>query len=192
MVTSERVHRHRRPGVRRAAAASVLLLLLLACGSVRAAADAASDPSPTHAAPWHWPVDRARSIAAPFLAPAHTWSAGHRGVDIVAGGMPPGDVAVRAPAAGTIAFRGVVVDRPLLTIAHDGNLVTTLEPVSSTLAPGDAVRAGDVVGHLSTGGHASPGTLHLGVRHEGAYINPMALFGGVPRAILLPCCAPLP
>ena len=41
---------------------------------------------------------------------------------------------------------------------------------------------------LAAGGHAAPGLLHFGVRLDGEYINPLILLGGVPRAILLPCC----
>ncbi|WP_238439352.1 M23 family metallopeptidase [Microbacterium sp. JZ31] len=93
-----------------------------------------------------------------------------------------------APASGTVAFSGTVVDRPLLTIDHGGGLVTTLEPVLSDLSPGDAVSRGDVVGQVAAGGHAAPGSLHLGVRLNGEYVNPLLLLGGVPRAVLLPCC----
>lgn len=158
-------------------------------GGVRA--DAASDLSHPRAVPvdtWTWPVAGPRVVVAPFRAPEQKWSAGHRGVDIAVSVRSD----VRAPATGTVAFRGVVVDRPLLTIAHEGGLVTTLEPVASDFAPGDAVMAGDVVGRLASGGHTVNGTLHVGVRWHGDYINPMMLFGGVPRAVLLPCCEPLP
>jgi len=136
---------------------------------------------------WLWPVDDAREVVEPFRAPAHAFGAGHRGIDLSA---PPSAV-VRAPADGVVAFRGVVVDRPLLTIEHAGGLVTTFEPLQSTLQPGDTVSAGEEIGSVATGGHAVPGALHLGVRLHGEYINPMLLFGGVARAVLLPCCAPL-
>ncbi|WP_136056564.1 M23 family metallopeptidase [Microbacterium sp. K24] len=135
---------------------------------------------------WLWPVATSREILEPFRAPAHAFGAGHRGIDLAA---PDG--AVRAPADGIVAFRGVVVDRPLLTIEHAGGLVTTFEPLASTLQPGDTVSAGDQVGVVATGGHSPAGVLHLGVRLDGEYINPMILFGGVARAVLLPCCAPL-
>jgi murein DD-endopeptidase MepM/ murein hydrolase activator NlpD len=95
---------------------------------------------------------------------------------------------VRAPAAGVVAFRGVVVDRPLITIDHGGGHVSTWEPVSSALSPGDAVSAGDLIGIVTQGGHTVRGALHVGVRLNGDYINPLPLFGGIPRAILLPCC----
>ena len=38
-----------------------------------------------------------------------------------------------------------------------------------------------------SGGHTPAGAVHVGVRWNGVYINPMLLFGGVERAVLLPC-----
>ena len=132
---------------------------------------------------WLWPVDGGRIVISPFRAPSHDYGPGHRGMDIAA------DALVRAPADGVIAFRGVVVDRPLLTIDHGNGLVTTIEPTQSDLAPGTPVRRGDVLGTAAAGGHAPSRTVHVGVRWNGAYINPMLLFGGAPRAVLLPCGA---
>lgn len=132
---------------------------------------------------WVWPVSPVQ-IAAPYVQPPHRYGAGHRGIDLVASsGMP-----VVAPADGVVAFVGAVVDRPLITIDHGNGLVTTLEPVTSTLKVGDTVTGGSVVGTVSEGGHVSPGNVHFGVRLDGEYINPMLLLGGIPRAILLPCC----
>lgn len=169
-------------------ACAVLALVLCVDGGPPAIAglDAAAPESDGQGA-WSWPVDGPRSIVVPYRAPAHDYGAGHRGIDIA---ISPG-AAVRAPADGIVAFSGTVVDRPLITIEHAGGYVTTFEPLSSTLSPGDEVAAGDVVGSLATGGHAAAGTLHIGVRLDGAYINPMLMFGDVPRAVLLPCCAPL-
>ena len=132
---------------------------------------------------WLWPVNGPRSVVEPFRAPAHAYGSGHRGIDIAASGD------LRAPADGVVAFVGTVVDRPLLTIDHGNGLVTTFEPATTTLAPGAAVRRGAVVASTATGGHARSGTVHLGVRWNGVYVNPMLLFGGVPRAVLLPCGA---
>lgn len=139
---------------------------------------------PTPEPPWLWPVDGTREVTAPFRAPAHDYGAGHRGIDLRA----PVGSAVRSPADGVVAFRGVVVDRPLLTIDHGGGFVTTFEPLESTLAPGTPVSAGDEIGTVAVGGHSPAGQLHLGVRYNDVYINPMLMFGDVPRAILLPCC----
>ncbi|MFB7842302.1 murein hydrolase activator EnvC family protein [Microbacterium sp. NPDC056052] len=145
---------------------------------------AVGDPDPLPAGDWLWPVEGARTVIAPFRAPAHDYGPGHRGMDVAAT-----QGSVRAPASGVVAFRGVVVDRPLLTIDHGDGLVTTLEPVRSDLSAGVVVRRGDAIATLSVGGHTPAGALHVGVRWNGAYINPMLLFGGVPRAVLLPCGA---
>jgi murein DD-endopeptidase MepM/ murein hydrolase activator NlpD len=175
-------------------------LLMLAMGLPIASASAA-DPEPMSAergmavaedeetipapeVPWLWPVNVRREVTEPFRAPAHDYGPGHRGMDIAAA---PGAV-VHAPADGVVAFRGVVVDRPLLTIDHGSGFVTTFEPLESALAAGDAVSVGDEIGTVAVGGHTEPGAMHLGVRWNGAYINPMPLFGEVPRAVLLPCC----
>lgn len=158
--------------------ASALLTILL---SLPGAAVAPPTPDP----PWMWPVDSAREVTSPFQAPAHDYGPGHRGIDIASA---VGE-SVRAPTEGVVAFRGVVVDRPLLTIDHGDGVVTTFEPVESTLMPGTAVARGDVIGTVATGGHSPAGELHIGVRYDDVYINPMLMFGEVPRAILLPCCA---
>ncbi|MDN3310525.1 M23 family metallopeptidase [Microbacterium oryzae] len=133
--------------------------------------------------PWRWPVSQDVRVVRPFAAPPHRYGAGHRGVDLAADQGP-----VLAPASGVIAFAGVVVDRPLLTIDHGDGLVTTLEPVATDLRVGDAVAVGQELGELASGGHAAAGAVHFGVRLHGEYVNPLLLLAGVPRAVLLPCC----
>jgi murein DD-endopeptidase MepM/ murein hydrolase activator NlpD len=132
---------------------------------------------------WEWPVDRFRLVA-PYVQPADRYSAGHRGLDL----QPIDGGAVLAPAPGIVAYAGTVADRPLITIDHGDGLVTTLEPVTASVQVGEAVARGDGVGEVSIGGHTTPGALHFGVRYDGEYINPLVLLGGVPRAVLLPCC----
>lgn len=130
---------------------------------------------------WVWPVEHVQVVRT-FEAPAHAYGPGHRGLDLAAGDV------VRSPADGHIAFAGSVAGRPIVTIDHGGGLVTTLEPVVSDLAVGDVVARAEPVGRLAQGGHAAPGTVHFGVRLDHEYINPLRLLGGVPRAVLLPCC----
>lgn len=162
----------------------ILLMIVIALAPpIPTSAGASSSDGGAHPV-WRWPIDAPRAIASPYRAPAHAFGAGHRGIDLASAQ----GVIVRAPADGAIAFRGTVVDRPLITIAHPDGYVSTFEPVSSTLAPGDLVSAGDEIGAVAAGGHAMLGALHLGVRLDGAYINPMLLFGPVPRAVLRPCC----
>lgn len=140
------------------------------------------EPGPE--APWRWPVDGAREVSTAYRAPAHAYGPGHRGMDVGA----PLASAVTSPADGVVAFQGMVVDRPVLTIRHADGLVSTFEPLESSLRPGDTVRQGQEIGRVAAGGHTAPGALHVGVRRDGVYINPMLLFDEVPRARLLPCC----
>ncbi|WJL95758.1 M23 family metallopeptidase [Microbacterium sp. ET2] len=135
---------------------------------------------------WGWPLIPFRLVS-PYIAPAHEYAPGHRGIDIAPVGSPA-SADVVAPADGVIAFTGQVAGRPVVTIDHGKGFVSTLEPAAGVVPPGTAVERGDVVAALAEGGHSAPGTLHFGVRWDGAYINPMLLLGGVPRAVLLPCC----
>lgn len=170
--------------VLRRAVSGPLLVIVFLCAAISpsgAVATTGTDEWPR----WRWPSAAAPAVVNPFRAPAHEYGAGHRGVDI----GTSINAAVTAPADGVVAFRGIVVDRPLLTIEHADGLVTTFEPLRSELLPGEPVTAGQVIGQVDVGGHTPPGALHLGVRSHGDYINPMLLFGGAQRAILLPCCA---
>ena len=144
---------------------------------------ASSTSSPAASSPWSWPV-APRRVVRHYHEPAHAFGPGHRGIDLAAA---PGDP-VRAPAAGVVAFSGRVVDRGVVTIDHGDGHVTTFEPISDAVPAGTEVVAGADVARVATGGHAAAGTLHFGVRLDGRYINPLSLLGGIPRAVLLPCC----
>ncbi|GAA2172622.1 hypothetical protein GCM10009846_11310 [Agrococcus versicolor] len=130
-----------------------------------------------------WPVPRAEVVRA-FAAPSTRWGAGHRGIDVAA---VPGTEVV-APTTGVVTFAGVVVDRPVVTVrmANLGaEVLVTVEPVQPSVAVGDAVVQGGPIGTL-VGGHRPCGAcVHLGVRIDDAYANPMALLGAE-RAVLLP------
>ncbi|WP_240658861.1 murein hydrolase activator EnvC family protein [Microbacterium sp. CPCC 204701] len=164
---------------------AVLTASALLVGSATQASGATVSPERPDlaAAGWAWPVREFR-IDRAFVAPAHDYGPGHRGIDV----RPVASPEVRAPAAGIVAFSGQVAGRGILTIDHGGGLVTTLEPIASELVAGAGVERGAAVGTVALGGHTDPGVLHFGVRLEGEYINPMLLLGGVPRAVLLPCC----
>lgn len=176
-----------RPIPARAALVALLVALLAALAPAGPPARA-DDPVALTDLGWVWPLDRMR-IVAPFVAPAHEYGPGHRGIDIRP--LDEGEVTLRSPADGIIAFAGRVADRSVVTIDHGGGLVTTLEPAEAIAAVGSEVRRGDPVATGSIGGHAAPGAVHFGVRSDGRYINPMLLLGGVPRAVLLPCCEDL-
>lgn len=164
---------------------------LLLWSAAPAVADARAGAHPSGSAeavadsslPWTWPLAGFR-LDAPYVAPAHAYAAGHRGIDL----RPLAGDEVLAPTDGIIAFSGEVAGRGILTIDHGGGFVTTFEPIESALRPGQAVARGAEVGVVSLGGHTPTGALHFGVRRDGEYINPLLLLGGVPRAVLLPCC----
>jgi murein DD-endopeptidase MepM/ murein hydrolase activator NlpD len=125
---------------------------------------------------WVPPVGNRLTITGPYVAPPHPYAAGHRGIDLAAG---PG-FAVRAPAGGTISFRGKVVDREVISVRVDEHTVFSLEPVTSALHVGDIVRSGDHLGYATSGGHCLDECLHLGVRLDDSYVNPVRYFLGAP------------
>ena len=131
---------------------------------------------------WHWPVDAPWTLLRQFEAPATRYAAGHRGIDIAASRGAP----VYAPADGIVRFSGRVVDRPVLTLEHAGDLLSSMEPVSGSLEPGRLVRRGERIGTVAAGGHCDGSCLHLGVRLHGDHVSPMLYLGSVPRAVLRP------
>jgi len=139
-------------------------------------------------ASWAWPVPVPHAIERPFIAPESAYSAGHRGIDI----SSTDDAVITAPADGVVYFSGMVVDRPVLSIAHADGLVSSYEPVESDLPQGTKVRRGDDVGHLLPG-HCAAACLHFGVRLYGQYVSPLNYLGGIPHSVLLPTRSlPLP
>jgi murein DD-endopeptidase MepM/ murein hydrolase activator NlpD len=115
-------------------------------------------------------------VLRPFDHPARPWLAGHRGVDLA---MPVG-AEVHAAGSGIVVAAGPVAGRPVVSVAHPDGLRTTYEPVSPAVRPGDAVRAGDVLGVLAAPGHCGDGCLHWGVRRAADdYVDPMLLLGRV-------------
>lgn len=155
--------------------APVLLLPLFLLGGEPAEAAAGAHS-------WAWPVAVPHTVIRPFVAPASHYAAGHRGIDITSVPGAP----VFAPDDGVVSFAGPVVDRPVLSLTHAGGLVSSLEPVSSTLAIGSVVHRGELVGMLSHGGHCAAACLHFGVRLHGEYVSPLNYLGGIQRSVLLP------
>ena len=138
-------------------------------------ADAASS------ARWDWPSAAPHPLVRPYIAPENPYSSGHRGIDIDVGSADT----VRAPTTGVVHFTGTVVDRPVLSLRHPGGLITSYEPVTSTLARGDVVIQGQVIGKVQEG-HCLRPCLHFGVRLNGDYVSPLNYLSTTPRAILLP------
>ncbi|MGO4782596.1 M23 family metallopeptidase [Cryobacterium sp. W22_MBD10_FK3] len=131
---------------------------------------------------WSWPVGPPRDLVRPFEAPASRYGAGHRGIDLVAAEGHP----VRSPADGVVTFVGTVVDRPVLSIQHGNDLVSSFEPVTATVSEGERVRAGQVIGIVAAGAHCTGRCVHFGVRRHGQYVSPTLFLGGLARAVLLP------
>jgi murein DD-endopeptidase MepM/ murein hydrolase activator NlpD len=153
----------------------ILIALLLTIAAAQPAGSTALASQPV----WEWPVSGSHVIVRPFIAPTNAYSAGHRGIDIAAVGN------VYAPADGVVHFSGYVVNRGVLSITHANGVLSSFEPVTSTLHAGDAVTRGQVIGTIAPG-HCSQTCLHFGVRVNGKYVSPMLFLGGVPHSILLP------
>lgn len=166
----------------RSPAAALVVVSLLLLGDPGSDPGAHADAVPAPPSGWTMPL-RQPTVVRGFEAPAHDYAPGHRGVD-----LSGPDAEVLAPAGGTIAFAGPVAGRPVVTIDHDDGLVTSLEPVETTLAPGTAVARGEPVGTAATGGHVGDRGIHFGIRRHGEYINPLIMVAGVARPVLLPCC----
>ncbi len=152
-------------------------LAWLAAGPLLAAGPAAA------AAGWRWPLDPPVAVVAEFAAPAGPFAPGHRGVDL---GGQVGDP-VRSAGAGVVAFAGVVAGRGVVSVDHPGGLRTSYEPVTATVARGDQVGAGAVLGRLeAVASHCPPAAcLHWGLRRGETYLDPRSLLGAV-RVRLLP------
>lgn len=166
---------------------SAVLLVAVASSSATAAVRADTDPATAVgpvpvAAAWTWPVAGAPVVERPFQPPLTAYGPGHRGVDIAA---EVGSTVV-SPAAGVVLFAGPVAGRSIVTVDHGDGRVTSFDPVAAIRPVGTQVAAGDVVGVLEPGGHCSSGCLHLGLRIDGEYVDPLPLFARPRRAVLLP------
>lgn len=187
MQTSARAH-HRgfHAGARsdpRATSSALTLVAAIACTFLTALPPAAASDRSI----WLPPTEGPLQVSAPFALPNGPYRAGHRGIDVPAA---PGRM-IRAPASGSVVFVGTVVDRPVISIRVDGRTVLSLEPVVSDLRVGDAVSRGTAIGAVPSlggsekvGGHCGVSCVHLGVRQDGAYVNPLRFLRG--RPALLP------
>jgi len=194
-----------RPPTARAAPAALLAASLagaLALAAVPAAAQprepaalrGTTSPAATGTT-WWWPLDAtggAPAVLRPATLPARPWQRGHRGVDLAAA---PGE-AVLAPVDGVVVAAGRVAGRGVVSIRSASGWRATLEPVDPSVAVGDVVARGRVVGALSApdaGGAQHCGAvscLHWGVRSgSGAqvvYRDPLALLRRPVRLLPVP------
>jgi len=102
---------------------------------------------------------------------------GHWGIDYEG----DRDGLVHAAAGGTVIFSGRVVDNPVVTIDHGGGLWTSYSYLGHiTVLTGEDVERGTVVG--TVGGDTGHGDVHLSVRIDGEYMDPLRVMGCQARA----------
>ena len=122
---------------------------------------------------WIWPVTG--PVIKGFDPPGSPYGPGHRGIDIAA----PVGTLVRAPAPGVVSFAGNVGGHLFVTINHGGGFLSTCSFLSGLLVhKGDTVAQGQAIALSGTGhpGDTMP-NLHLGVRLNGEYVDPLDYLG---------------
>ncbi len=107
-----------------------------------------------------------------FEAPAGPYGPGHRGVDF---GVALG-TRVLAPAAGRVIFAGTVAGLAWMAVEVAPGVVVSLGPLAGPLpTPGTTLAAGAPAGAVAPG---HDGTLHLGLRIDGSYVDPLPYLAG--------------
>ena len=102
---------------------------------------------------------------------------GHWGIDYEG----DHDGLVQAAAGGTVIFSGRVVYNRVVTIDHGGGLWTSYSYLGHvTVLRGEEVGRGTVVG--TVGGDTGHGDVHLSVRIDGEYVDPLRVMGCLARA----------
>jgi len=164
-------------------------------------------PDPPPVPPLWMPV--AGAVVRGFDARAGPYGPGHRGIDIAAS---VGEL-VRAPAAGRVAFAGPVAGTNWVSLRVAPGVLVTLGPLLDPVAAGPVGRSAPV-GRVGPGHPLPPGepppakggsgrepppaqgglgggaTLHLSVRVDGVYVDPLAYLADRPRPRLAPLLAP--
>jgi hypothetical protein len=152
-------------------------------------------PDPGPVPPLWMPV--AGAVVRGFDARAGPYGPGHRGIDIAAS---VGEV-VRSPTAGKVAFAGPVAGTNWVSLLVAPGVLVTLGPLLDPATTAERVRLRTPVGRVGPGhmlppvGRAGPGreegaTLHLSVRVDGVYVDPLAYLVDRPRPRLAPLSAP--
>jgi murein DD-endopeptidase MepM/ murein hydrolase activator NlpD len=155
--------------------------LLLAASPQGAAADVR--PTPREGATLAVPLfgTLVRAWNAPEDDP---FAAGHRGVDVAAALDEP----VRASADGIVSFAGNVAGNRSVTVDHAGGIQTTYSFLASVaVKKGAHVLLGDVVGAVGRGhpNEQLPPHVHLSVRRNGTYVDPIGFYVGTSNADLV-------
>ena len=108
----------------------------------------------------------------------------HLGMDLGHGDMTPADLAVVAPAAGTVTAVGTYGTYGLrVIISHGGGYTSLLAHLSrSTVTVGQVLDQGDPVGVMGSSGGAWPVHLHQELRRNGIHLDP-ALYLSAPSGV---------
>ncbi|MFP4148603.1 MAG: peptidoglycan DD-metalloendopeptidase family protein [Nitriliruptoraceae bacterium] len=162
----------------------LVLWALLAAGSLAAAPltpAVVADPSVPGWAPdlgldVPYQLPTAGRVLRGFEPPRTAFGPGHRGVDLE---LAPGG-AVRAAAAGRVAFAGPVAGRHWVSVAHPDGHLTAYGPLAQVqVGVGEQVERGAVLAVLADGGHGAAGAdrgLHFSARDaHGTYLDPLSL-----------------
>lgn len=124
---------------------------------------------------YQWPLAGEPRVSRGFEPPARRWLPGHRGVDLAS---EPGAL-VLAAGSGLVTFADAIAGTGVVSVTHAGELRTTYQPVTPTVAAGDMVAAGDPIGLLEAGhaGCTAFACLHWGLRQGEFYLDPLSLLG---------------
>ncbi|MFD7135368.1 murein hydrolase activator EnvC family protein [Streptomyces sp. NPDC059894] len=130
-------------------------------------------PTPAPAVGRSWPVGTRPTVVRGWEPPATAYTRGHRGVDLATAPGAP----VRAAATGRVSYAGRVAGRGVVSVELAGtDLRTTYEPVQASVARGDEVTAGEVIGTVEpAGSHCATPCLHWGLLRGLTYLNPLTL-----------------
>jgi murein DD-endopeptidase MepM/ murein hydrolase activator NlpD len=178
--------RHHR--VRRPAVLTILVLLAHVAPALAGPALDRAAPFVAHAEAqvaggerpmaYRFPVDA--PVVRGFEPPDGPYGAGHRGIDLDAS---PG-TAVRAAEEGLVRHAGAVAGVTWVSVDHPDGLRTSYGPLTGlTVAAGDPVGRGDLLGVVAATHHGAPERdrgLHLGVRRGDVYLDPLTLPGLTP------------
>jgi hypothetical protein len=151
-------------------------------------------PDPPPVPPLWMPV--AGAVVRGFDTRAGPFGPGHRGIDIAAS---VGEL-VRSPTAGRVVFAGRVAGTNWVSLLVAPGVLVTLGPLLDAATTADRVQLRTPVGRVGPG-HAPPpvgragsgregATLHLSVRVDGVYVDPLAYLVDRPRPRLAPLLAP--
>ena len=125
---------------------------------------AVSAPSPAHATTYRPPI--AAPVVDGFRLPDGPYGPGNRGLEYATSPGTP----VRAIGAGLVVWAGPVAGNTAVTILHPDGLRSSYSYLAEArVKAGERVTAGAVVGIAGE-------RLHLGVRANGAYLDPATLF----------------